>query len=563
VATSASSASEPSSTEPSSSSTAAAATAPENNADSVVGPKEANETTSRVAEEHTDPDTDANALASSKDQSSSPEAGFGLSPDPSATSLHLREITRIQSTALIEEVGDDDDDDDDDDGLMPDEQPSIYEIRNKMQEEEEEKAKMQEDKTRTKKQSQDQDEASEASAGSSTAVSSVNSSVGADSRRSRSRRSQFQPHEASAAAVLEAKAKTRTVPLTEFYPTIQSLFAPAYNRNGTLVGRVDSNGWHRSGYAQNMSVQAKLYAEWMGVMRDYATVFSEDRGITADGGMGSTSIYAGTTRALHYRVKSVRPEVCSIVEDVFQSELKQWEELPSGLGLGLSWNLLWTWQKPRLNLNDLLVWQRVNHFMDSKQLTRKDYLKKNLARYTSMRGKAAEAFQIMPETYVLPHEYTQFVRAFTETESRHFFALQSEKQQQQEKGGEKEKDGGEQALVQSEFSKSTGAHNLWIVKPVGMSRGRGIEIVSDISSFTYAASTVVQKYIPNPMTLDGYKFDLRLYVLVTSFSPLEAFIYTEGFARLSTEKVPFSTHHITVHMFAFSMVYASSLLLRQ
>lgn len=40
------------------------------------------------------------------------------------------------------------------------------------------------------------------------------------------------------------------------------------------------------------------------------------------------------------------------------------------------------------------------------------------------------------------------------------------------------------------------------------------------------------------MLLRGLKFDLRIYVLVTSLHPLEAFIYKEGFGRLST--VPFS-----------------------
>lgn len=42
----------------------------------------------------------------------------------------------------------------------------------------------------------------------------------------------------------------------------------------------------------------------------------------------------------------------------------------------------------------------------------------------------------------------------------------------------------------------------------------------------------------NPLLLDGYKFDLRIYVLVTSFNPLEAFIYKRGFVRLAT--VPYS-----------------------
>ena len=46
---------------------------------------------------------------------------------------------------------------------------------------------------------------------------------------------------------------------------------------------------------------------------------------------------------------------------------------------------------------------------------------------------------------------------------------------------------------------------------------------------------VISKYIKNPLLLRGYKFDLRIYILVTSMNPLEAFIYNEGFARVSTE----------------------------
>ena len=53
---------------------------------------------------------------------------------------------------------------------------------------------------------------------------------------------------------------------------------------------------------------------------------------------------------MHYRVKSPRIEVSNIIKDVFETNnvLKDsWVELPTGLGLGVSWNILWVTQTRR------------------------------------------------------------------------------------------------------------------------------------------------------------------------------------------------------------------------
>jgi tubulin polyglutamylase TTLL5 len=74
------------------------------------------------------------------------------------------------------------------------------------------------------------------------------------------------------------------------------------------------------------------------------------------------------------------------------------------------------------------------------------------------------------------------------------------------------------------------------LKPVGLSRGRGIELINRLEDVVFSEPVVLQRYVSNPFLVDGFKFDMRIYVLVTSINPLEAFIYREGFARLSTER---------------------------
>ena len=69
-----------------------------------------------------------------------------------------------------------------------------------------------------------------------------------------------------------------------------------------------------------------------------------------------------------------------------------------------------------------------------------------------------------------------------------------------------------------------------------MSRGRGIFLFDDPSELVYDCTGVVQAYIASPLTVGGYKFDLRLYVVVTSYSPLTVYVSQQGLVRFATFK---------------------------
>ena len=67
---------------------------------------------------------------------------------------------------------------------------------------------------------------------------------------------------------------------------------------------------------------------------------------------------------------------------------------------------------------------------------------------------------------------------------------------------------------------------------------------------------LASRYIANPHLINGLKYDLRVYVLVSSFNPLKVYIYNDGLVRFATEKYSNDNKNLNkkyVHLTNFSV----------
>jgi tubulin polyglutamylase TTLL6/13 len=152
-------------------------------------------------------------------------------------------------------------------------------------------------------------------------------------------------------------------------------------------------------------------------------------------------------------------------------------------------------------------WMRVNHFPGmNNALARKTRLARNMCR---MMRSFPESYRFIPPTWVLPEDVNDLTKRF-------------------------------------DSSGETKA--IYIVKPDHLCQGRGIFLTTDlerikevsVESRKKGEAVVVQRYIKQPMLIDGLKFDLRLYFLVTGVlgegGTLEPryFLFRDGLVRLCT-----------------------------
>jgi tubulin polyglutamylase TTLL4 len=91
---------------------------------------------------------------------------------------------------------------------------------------------------------------------------------------------------------------------------------------------------------------------------------------------------------------------------------------------------------------------------------------------------------------------------------------------------------------------------------VASSCGRGIKVIGKKTKISRRDGYLASKYVASPHLINGLKYDLRVYVLVSSYDPLKIYVYNEGLVRFATEKYTINPNDLKkryVHLTNFSV----------
>lgn len=149
--------------------------------------------------------------------------------------------------------------------------------------------------------------------------------------------------------------------------------------------------------------------------------------------------------------------------------------------------------------------QKINHFPGMFEICRKDLLARNMNRMLKL---FPNDYHIFPKTWHLPADYGDAVKFSRQHRNRTF-----------------------------------------ILKPDQGAQGRGISLTKSLKEINPHDHMICQLYLHRPLLIDGFKFDLRVYALITSIDPLRIYVYNEGLARFATSLYKEPKGHNTTNMY--------------
>lgn len=157
------------------------------------------------------------------------------------------------------------------------------------------------------------------------------------------------------------------------------------------------------------------------------------------------------------------------------------------------WNINWMDSNFDTKLyHKMKRFQRINHFPGMHEISRKDLLSRNLLR---MQKLFPNEYDFFPKTWIFPADIPN-------------------------------------AMAYAKNQKNS----VFILKPDYGSRGNGIYLTKSLTKINPYKRMICQTYIQKPLLVDRYKFDLRVYTLITSIDPLRIYVYNEGLVRLATNR---------------------------
>ncbi|XP_076303863.1 tubulin polyglutamylase TTLL13-like [Lasioglossum baleicum] len=178
-----------------------------------------------------------------------------------------------------------------------------------------------------------------------------------------------------------------------------------------------------------------------------------------------------------------------------------------------SWNLYWTDLSVSVErAKDMKRYQKVNHFPGMTEICRKDLLARNLNRMLKLYPRD---YNFFPKTWCFPADHGE-------------------------------------AMAYAKLRRS----KTFIVKPDTGCQGRGIYLTRNLKDVKPAERMICQVYVARPFLIDGYKFDLRIYALITSCDPLRVYVYNDGLTRFATSRYKEPTGHNTSNVFMHLTNYA-------